>query len=396
MNRDHNIKKYLLVTFLLLLGLKLSACTPPPEQSRPVITGAEQLHRYLSLLQGKKIGLLVNHTSYIGDTHLLDTLLSHGIQVQTIFAPEHGFRGDLANGETVSDGRDEKTGLPVISLYGKNKKPSKDHLADLDLVIYDIQDVGARFYTYISSMHYMMEACADSGLEFLILDRPNPNGHYVDGPVLDMDYQSFVGMLPIPIVYGMTAGELAQMIVGEAWLETASDLKLTIIPIENWDHQQVYPLPIAPSPNLPNDQSINLYPSLCLFEGTKISVGRGTHFPFQVIGYPGDSSLLGNFSFRPVSMPGYSKHPKHEKKTCYGTDLRSTKPLSAINLEYIIELYHKTPEEFFNSFFNKLAGNSRLQEQILNGRSAQEIKDSWEPKLGNFKKDRKKYLLYQD
>ncbi|UXP31368.1 DUF1343 domain-containing protein [Reichenbachiella agarivorans] len=393
MNAHDNMKKYYLMIGLFLLCFPLNSCSAQQKSTDKIVLGAEQIDKYLPLLQNKKVGLLVNHTSYVNQTHLVDTLLSLGIRVEKIFAPEHGFRGNQGNGELVKDDRDEKTGLRVISLYGKNKKASPEQLAGLDAVIYDIQDVGARFYTYISSMHYMMEACAENDVQFIILDRPNPNGHYVDGPVLQPGFESFVGMHPIPIVYGMTAGELAQMILGEQWLSTKKTLNIEIIPLQNWTHDLGYSLPIAPSPNLPNDQAINLYPSLCLFEGTKISLGRGTPDPFQVYGYPGDSSL-GTFSFQPVSMPGYSLHPPHENSICYGTDLRSAPRLTSINLSYLIDMYQKTPEGFFNSFFSKLAGNNQLEEQIKAGQTESEIKQSWAKELDDFKTKRLNYLLY--
>ncbi|MGL1885933.1 MAG: DUF1343 domain-containing protein, partial [Reichenbachiella sp.] len=285
---------YFLIVLQALVTIgALQACTVPViHKEQEVIVGAARLDQYLPLIRGKRVGLLINQTSYINETNLLDTLLSLGIDVQKVFAPEHGFRGNKANGEQIVDGMDQKSGLPIISLYGKNKKPNKEHLQGLDIIIYDIQDVGARFYTYISSMHYMMESCAEFNVQMIILDRPNPNADYIDGPI--MNHQSFVAMHPIPIVYGMTTGELAQMIIGEKWLSTHSP-QLTVIPLDNWTHDTVYKLPIAPSPNLPNYQSIRLYPSLCLFEGTNVSVGRGTADPFQIIGIP--DSLGGNYTF---------------------------------------------------------------------------------------------------
>ncbi|MCV9386161.1 exo-beta-N-acetylmuramidase NamZ family protein [Reichenbachiella ulvae] len=294
-----------------------------------------------------------------------------------------------------SDGKDIQTGLPIISLYGKNKKPNKEQLSELDLVIYDIQDVGARFYTYISSMHYMMEACAENQVEMMILDRPNPHASYVDGPILELEHQSFVGMHPIPVVYALTAGELAQMIVGEKWINQADQLKLEIIEMDNWNHQTQYELPISPSPNLPNDQSIKLYPSLCLFEGTKVSVGRGTDSPFQVIGLA-ETPDAGSYTFTPVSMPGYSKYPKHENTVCYGKDLREVQVSRELNLEYLINMYKASPDEFFNSFFTKLAGTESLEVQIKQGQSAKQIKDSWQSDLIEYQKLREKYLLYDD
>ena len=364
--------------------------------------GAERTEVYLPLLQNKRVALVVNQTSTIGDTHIADALLHQGVQVVKVFAPEHGFRGKADAGEKVSNSRDVKTGLPIVSLYGKNKKPNAEMLAGIDAVIFDIQDVGARFYTYISTMHYVMEACAENNIEVLVFDRPNPNGHFVDGPVLDLAYQSFVGMHKIPIVHGMTVGELAKMINGEGWLANGLRCRLTVIPCEGYDHETFYELPIKPSPNLPNSHSIYLYPSLCLFEGTAISVGRGTDQQFQVIG---DPKLYGYpFRFTPVSKSG-AKYPKHENKTCYGQDL-STLSLEALraerqfNLSYLLDIYKAYPDKatFFNknNFFDKLAGNATLQNQIKSGMTESQIRDSWRYELDYFKYKRKNYLLYPD
>ncbi len=365
-------------------------------QRKVVTPGAHQLNSYLPKFKGKKIGLLVNQTSTIGQTHLIDTLLSHEAEIKVVFAPEHGFRGNKSNGAIIKDDVDAQTGLPIISLYGKNKKPSPEMLQGLDMVMYDIQDVGARFYTYISSMHYMMEACAENNIPMLVLDRPNPNGSYIDGPVLDLKFQSFVGMHPIPIVYGMTPGEVAQMIVGEGWLDTDKILDLSIVEVKNWDHSMPYALPIIPSPNLPNDQAIALYPGLCLFEGTNVSVGRGTDFPFQVIGFP--DSTQGNFSFTPKSIPGVSKYPKHENMVCYGIDLRSATSPKKLNLDYLIKFYNQSPDKsiFFNDFFVKLAGTDKLKSQIESGLSESEIRKTWQEDLARFKAIRDKYVLYKD
>ncbi|HEY8399691.1 MAG TPA: DUF1343 domain-containing protein, partial [Cytophagaceae bacterium] len=308
-----------------------------------IITGAEQLEQYLSLLKNKNVALVVNQTSVVGKTHLVDTLLSLGIKVRKIFSPEHGFRGDADAGERVNNEIDAKTGLPIVSLYGNNKKPNKESLKDVDIVIFDIQDVGVRFFTYISTMHYIMEACAENNKKVLILDRPNPNGHYVDGPVLDLKHKSFVGMHPIPIVHGLTVGELAMMINGEKWLDSGRTCDLQVIKVKNYDHKKRYSLPVKPSPNLPNDLSIQLYPHLCLFEGTTLSVGRGTEFPFQVVGHP--NKAYGTFQFTPKSIPGMAKSPLHENKVCYGIDLRSLSgEESGFQLKYIMELYNKSPE----------------------------------------------------
>jgi len=361
-----------------------------------IITGADNLTAYLPLLIGKKVGVLVNHTSTIGDTHLVDTLLSSGISIVKIFSPEHGFRGDVSDGLKIENSKDVKTGISIISLYGKNKIPTDEHLSQLDIVIYDIQDVGARFYTYISAMHYMMEACANNNVQMLILDRPNPNGDYIDGPVLDLALKSYVGMHPIPIIYGMTSGELAQMMIGEKWFRNSGNLSLKIILIQNWNHGTKYDLPIKPSPNLPNAQAIALYPSLCLFEGTKVSVGRGTYEAFQVIGVP--DSTHGRYTFTPVSIPNMSKYPLFENQKCYGLDLRNVVVKRALDLSYLIDSYkkYKDKSEFFNAYFKKLAGTALLQQQIESGMMEAEIKATWKVDLDTFKLMRKKYLLYRD
>ena len=365
------------------------------QQAANLILGAARSKEYLPLLKNKKVALLVNQTSMVDTVHLVDFLLEQGVQIQKIFAPEHGFRGKASAGEQVKDSKDVKTGLEIISLYGKNKKPSPEQLQDIDLVIFDIQDVGLRFYTYISTMHYLMEACAENDKKCIVLDRPNPNGHYIDGTIREEKYKSFVGMHPIPIVHGLTVGELAQMINGEQWLKDNLKCDLTVIPCKNYTHQTSYSLPIKPSPNLPNDRAIELYPSLCLFEGTIMSVGRGTNFPFQVIGLPHYS--IQDFSFTPVANQG-AKYPKHEGKTCFGYDLRKTdKRTSSFSLYYLIEAYKITnkKEAFFVPFFAKLAGTAKLQEQILSGMSEAQIKKSWQEGLQKYKLMREKYLLYQ-
>jgi len=355
--------------------------------------GAERFEEYLPLLEGKRVALVVNQTSVIGNTHLVDTLLSLEINVKKVFAPEHGFRGDADAGTAVQNSKDVKTGLSIISLYGSTKKPSPTHLQDIDVIIFDIQDVGVRFYTYISTMHYVMEACAENQKKCIILDRPNPNGDYVAGPVLDMSYKSFVGMHPIPIVHGLTVGELAKMIVGEKWLGNWQ-LDLEVISMKGYTHKTPYSLPIKPSPNLPNDLSIRLYPSLCLFEGTAISVGRGTYFPFQVIGYP--NANMGDFQFTPQSIQGMSSNPKHLGKVCYGIDFRKRTSIPEFTLKYLIDYYQKFPNKanFFNGYFDTLAGNSTLQSQIKSGLDAQSIINSWEANLEKYKSMRKKYLMY--
>ncbi|MDX5422554.1 MAG: DUF1343 domain-containing protein [Hymenobacteraceae bacterium] len=357
--------------------------------------GAEQMDLYLPKLQGKRVGLVVNQTSVVGQTHLVDTLLSRGVTINTIFAPEHGFRGEADAGAHIKDAKDSKTGLPIISLYGKNKKPLPEQIKNLDVLLFDIQDVGTRFYTYISTMHYVMEAAAENGKEVLVLDRPNPNGHYVDGPVLEMDQQSFVGMHPIPIVHGLTVGELAKMINGEKWLEGQRQANLTVIPMANYDHDMPYDLPVKPSPNLPNAQAIALYPSICFFEGTDVSVGRGTPTPFQVIGSPYYQKK--DFSFTPVSTPG-ATNPPHKDVKCYGKDLTKVEVADKVDLAYLLDMYQHSSnkDKFFNNFFEKLAGTTKLRQQVIAGKTEAEIRASWEPALSNYKTLRKKYLLYPD
>jgi uncharacterized protein YbbC (DUF1343 family) len=321
--------------------------------------------------------------------------LSRGVKITTIFAPEHGFRGEADAGAYVKDAKDTKTGLPIVSLYGKNKKPSAEQLTNVDVLVFDIQDVGTRFYTYISTMHYIMEAAAEQNKEVLILDRPNPNGNYIDGPVLEPEHKSFVGMHPIPIVHGLTVGELANMINGEKWLEGQRQAKITVIPVSNYNHNLPYTLPVKPSPNLPNQQAILLYPSLCLFEGTNVSVGRGTPMPFQVIGSP--YYKFKDFSFTPVSTPGATE-PPYKNQVCYGKDLTDPTIAQPFTLAYLIDFYKNSTQQdkFFNNFFEKLAGTSELRKQIIAGKTEAEIRASWEPALANYKTLRKKYLLYPD
>lgn len=382
--------------FLAATACKAQPGDPEIKETSNVTVGAAQFDRYLPILLGKKIGLVVNHTSLVGETHLADTLLSLDIDVRKVFAPEHGFRGEADAGATVKDGIDTKTNLPVISLYGKNKKPTTDQLEDVDVLIFDIQDVGTRFYTYISTMHYVMEAAAENNKEVVILDRPNPNGMYVDGPVLDMEFQSFVGMHPIPIVHGLTVGELAKMIVGENWLNTPSRLNLNIVRCQGYTHKMTYSLPVKPSPNLPNDLSVKLYPSLCLFEGTVISVGRGTHKPFQQIGHPDFNGMQHQFT--PESIEGMASSPRYEGKVCHGIDFTEKEFSRAFTLQYLIDFYniYNGDEPFFNDYFNKLAGNEELQQQLKAGLTEKEIKQSWEEELEAYRAMRKKYLLYED
>jgi uncharacterized protein YbbC (DUF1343 family) len=363
-------------------------------QLKTPLPAAYQTEEYIPLLKEKSVGMVVNQTSTIGKTHLVDTLRACDISIQKVFAPEHGFRGEADAGATVKSGIDEKTGLPIISLYGKNKKPTAEQLKDLDVVIFDIQDVGTRFYTYISTMHYVMEACAENNIPLMILDRPNPNGMYVDGPVLEMEHQSFVGMHPIPILHGLTVAELAQMINGEKWLKNELQCELIIIKNKNYKHSDTYALPTKPSPNLPNDLSITLYPSLCLFEGTTISVGRGTEKPFQQIGHPSLKEYEHNFT--PVSMTGSSLHPPFEDEKCYGIEFVSKDFEKGISLKYLIEFYNAFPdkEKYFNSFLTKLAGTESLRQQIEAGFSEDEIRMSWQTGLDAYKKMREKYLMY--
>lgn len=398
------LKPILLIWILIAFaGSKLSAFNQM-NAGKPgkIISGAEQLNKYLSLLKGKNIGLVVNHSSLISKIHLADTLTSLGVHIEKIFAPEHGFRGTIDAGTTIEDGRDEQTGIQLISLYGKKLKPDSADLHNLDLIIYDIQDVGVRFYTYISTLHYVMESCAEHQIPLLILDRPNPNAHYIDGPVLDTAFRSFIGIDPIPVVYGLTTGELAKMIKGECWIKRSEQLQLTIIPCKNYTHSSKVKLDISPSPNLKNELSVLLYPSLCFFEGTVVSLGRGTPFPFQVYGHP-ELKSHGNFSFKPVSMPE-SVTPPWKDSMCYGVDLR-TKNMQVlfkekkINLTYLIDAYNALGKDsaFFlkNNFIDKLAGTDKLRKQILQGFSEMNIRKSWEADLKAYKMKSRKYLIYR-
>ena len=354
--------------------------------------------------------MVVNQTSVFNrflpwppkTTHLVDSLLALNIPVKKIFAPEHGFRGEADAGEKVIDGIDAKTGLPIFSLYGETKKPTDEMLKSIDIMVFDIQDVGARFYTYISTLHHVMEACAENGIPLIVLDRPNPNGFYVDGPVLKPEFKSFVGMHPVPVVYGMTIGEYAQMINGEQWLSNGMQCELSVIPCNNYDHTMTYNLPIKPSPNLPNLRAILLYPSLCFFEGTTVSIGRGTDNQFQIIGHP--EYDIGSYAFKPVSKPG-ANYPKHEDVMCFGQDLSSfdltdLKREKKLNLSYLIEYYNflRSKTQFFldNNFFDKLAGTDQLKKQIIDDLSEAQIRATWQEDLLLFKQTRKKYLLYPD
>ena len=368
------------------------------QQNSEIKVGSEKMNEYLDKISNKSVGLLVNHSSTVRSTHLIDTLISKNINIKKIFSPEHGFTGNIERGKTVNEDTliiDEKI-IPIVSMYGKTRIPSKESMKGLDIIIFDIQDVGARFYTYISAMHNMMNICAELGISFLVLDRPNPNSGYIDGPVLEMEYQSYIGMHEIPIVHALTVGELAKMIKGEKWIENSEKLKLEVIKIDNWDHSKEYKLPVRPSPNLPNQQSILLYPSLCLFEQTTVSIGRGTAFPFQVIGHPNYDNK--SFSFTPVSVVEERK-PKHEGNESFGIDLRKIKVKKELNIKYLIDFYNKlkgTDSDFFGKYFYRIAGNKKLENQIKDGISEKEIRSSWEIKLSQYKAKRKKYLLYKD
>lgn len=392
--------KRIFTPFLLLLALLLNA--PAAFAIQP---GAAQINRYLPLLKGKRVALLINQTSRIGEENLLDVLRRNGVEVVRIFTPEHGFRGTADAGAHVASGKDAQTGLPVISLYGNNKKPKAADLKDVDMVIYDLQDVGVRFYTYISSLEYLMEACAENDKKLLVLDRPNPNGFYVDGPLLLPQYKSFVGMQPIPVVYGMTVGEYATMLKGEGWAKGTKSLDLTVIPCKDYDHTMTYDLPVAPSPNLKDPVAVLLYPSLCFFEGTPISVGRGTETPFQVWGHPTfkNAPAAGLISFTPKPTTGASA-PPYSGKTCYGYQpAKTVKEAKAfignrLRLQPLLTAYQLYGEKasFFNSFFEKLAGTEDLRRQINQGLTEAQIQASWDPEIARFKKIRKKYLLYPD
>lgn len=397
---------------VLLLFLILSSCKGQQKQDNAPSTksivetvpeikiAANRTEIYLPMLQGKKVGVVANPTSVVfhekGHTHLVDSLLSHQIDVKQVFAPEHGFRGTADAGEHVKDGMDSQTGLPIVSLYGKNRKPSKEQLEELDVVVFDIQDVGVRFYTYIATLQLVMEACAENGTPIIVLDRPNPNGHYVDGPTMLKEHASYLGMNPIPLVYGMTMGEYAQMLNGEGWLENGLKADLTVVQLENYTHASEYHLPIRPSPNLPNDVSITLYPSLGLFEGTNVNAGRGTEFQFQRYGASFMDSTQYDFKYVPEPNFG-SKSPKEQGKTCYGSDLSKTPRMNEVSMEWVIDAYKNTlhkPKFFLTSGFTKHAGTPLLQKQIEQGMTNAEIKATWQDDLEKFRKIREKYLIY--
>lgn len=389
------------VVFLLLLSC-VGFANAQNEEKGDLVIGAERFDKLKTLLEDKRIGLVVNQTSILNNeiqTHLLDALVENGFQVKVVFAPEHGFRGIADAGEIVKDSKDIKTGIPIVSIYGKQKAPTAEQMADIDAVVFDIQDVGARFYTYISTMHYVMEACAENDKELIVLDRPNPND-YIDGPIRQPGFRSFVGVDPIPLLHGLTVGELASMINGEGWLKTGENsCKLEVVTMLNWKHGDPYWLPVKPSPNLPNDQAVRLYPSLCFFEATSFSVGRGTYHPFQVIGYP--DKKFGDFSFTPTSLPGFDTHPIQKDKVCYGINLQEYPFEGGLTLKFVLYFYDKCGKNasFFFSrakWFDLLAGTDQLRKQIIAGMDEEEIRKTWKEDLDNYKEMRKKYLLYEE
>jgi uncharacterized protein YbbC (DUF1343 family) len=399
------MKQFKLMILFSFLISSFAFCKNQANEKEKIVTdkqavitpAAEQPELYLPLLEGKRVGLVVNQTSILtnkNNMHLVDYLMMEGVDVKKVFVPEHGFRGDADAGEEIKSEIDKSTGLPIVSLYGENKKPSAKTLEDIDILIYDLQDVGIRFFTYISTMHYVMESCAENNMPLLIFDRPNPNGNYIDGPVLKKGFESFVGMHPIPVVHGLTVGELAQMINGEGWLKGKAKAPIEVIPVKNWNHSMSYGLPVKPSPNLPNDTAVRLYPTLCYFEGTDVSLGRGTYFPFQVYGYP--DPKYGDFTFTPVSIVGMSKNPPQQDKLCYGEDLRNEPLTHRFTLKYLLRAYQISgkKEKFFNSFFDKLAGTDQLRKDILAGKSEPEIRAGWQKELGSYKEMREKYKIY--
>lgn len=400
---------YKSIILALLVTINVSAaCTSGPKinlpairtevSDMPILPGADQPEEYLPLLKGKKIGLVVNHTARVGETLLPDFLLQQGMEVDRIFAPEHGFRGEASAGEKISDGKDPQTGVRIISLYGNVHKPSAEHLHGLDILVFDIQDVGCRFYTYLSTLFLCIEACAENDLPIIVLDRPNPNGDYVAGPVLKPAFASFVGMIPVPVVHGCTLGELAGMINGEKWHKGNKSADITVVKVKNYSHSDLYELPVRPSPNLPNHQSVRLYPSLCFFEATSVSIGRGTEFPFQVIG--GLLPALGTFRFIPRNLPGVAVNPVNMDKECFGMDLRDVDPVPPFTLRYFLDFYEKYPDKksFLTNerWLNLLAGTDTLLKDIRAGKSESEITASWQNDIQSYMAIRSKYLLYPD
>lgn len=389
--------KISIITALVLV--LFSTCSTGQNSNPGALPGAARIDRYLELIENKQFALVANHTSLVAGVHLLDTLLASGIergQIEKIFCPEHGFRGERGAGIMVDDHSDPVTGLPVVSLYGSNRKPSMEQMTGLELLLFDLQDVGARFYTYISTLHYAMEACAENGIPLVVLDRPNPNGGYVDGPVMEAEFVSFVGMHPIPVVYGMTIGELAQMINGEGWLSDGLQCELTVIPCKNYSHDISYSLPVRPSPNLPNDHAIRLYPSTCFIEGTVLSEGRGTNMPFEVYGHP---DMAGEFSFTPRVIEGVAENPKLKGELCFGADLRDFNPeegWSRLFLEFLLDAYEAFPDKanFFIPYFETLAGTAGLRGQIEEGWDQARIRASWQEGITDFLGKREKYLIY--
>ncbi|MBN2596868.1 DUF1343 domain-containing protein [Labilibaculum sp.] len=399
MRKIKQLIPYWVLSTCFLFVVSITSCAQKRLDS--LITGAENFTEYIPLLKEKKVAVVANQSSLVNGEHLVDVLLAKDIYITRIFSPEHGFRGNADAGEKITNGIDVKTGLPIVSLYGKHYKPSVVDLNDVDVVVFDIQDVGVRFYTYISTLHYVMEACAEQGKKVIVLDRPNPNGHYIDGPVLEMKYSSFVGMHPVPVVYGMSIGEYAQMINGEKWLDNKEQCELIVIPFKNWNRDNSYLLPVKPSPNLPNHLSVILYPSLCFFEGTVVSAGRGTDHPFQVYGHPSFSH--GDFEFTPRSIPGASKYPKFEGEKCVAYDLRKInaddfRKKKKLDLSFLLNAYCelKAKPDFFNSFFENLAGTANLRIQIENSLSEEQIRASWEKDRKDFMAIRAKYLIYSD
>ncbi len=402
------MKKWLLLTSLFVLFIVLQAfLTEKKPQEKPIRTGADQTEKYLPLLKGKRVAVMANPTTIIGKTHLVDSLQKLGINIVKVFGPEHGFRGNASAGVAVADEIDSATGIPLVSLYGKKNKPSKEDMADIDILIYDLQDVGVRYYTNINALSRLMNACVENDKEMLLLDRPNPNAYLVDGPILDMKHKSGIGMFPIPMAHGLTIGEFAQMANGEGWLDNKAKCKVTIIPVANYDHEMPYTLPVKPSPNLNTQQAVMLYPSTCMFEAVYVNHGRGTYFPFTVLGSPEYKGIY-SFSFTPTSIKGMAETPLFMDQECFGLDLRNydvekLRKSKKINIQWIMELYKNHPhkEKFFDSKLsnqmNRIEiqiGTSEFRHQIINGVSEEEIRKSWEPGLSEYKKMRKKYLLY--